>query len=134
RCNILPTTTCVLCYAACESVDHLFILCRSVQPIWNFFLHLFGLPEISSSVEELWGMWWPNLGPRLPMLGSIIIKAVVWNVWLSRNDCMFNDVSLPCSSLISKVAHVLILWFYAAIRRSLAFQEQTFSNLTCLNW
>lgn len=63
RCNKLPTTTCVLCHANCESVDHLFRHCKFVQPIWNFFLHLFGLPEPPHSMEDVWGDWWFKLRP-----------------------------------------------------------------------
>lgn len=45
RYNKLPATTCVLCHADCEYVDHCFRHCQFMQPIWSFFLPLFGLPK-----------------------------------------------------------------------------------------
>lgn len=37
RCNKLPTVTCVLCHAGIETMDHLFLHCSFVRPIWEFF-------------------------------------------------------------------------------------------------
>lgn len=65
-------------------------------------------------------------------------QAIMWHVWLTRNDCIFNVVTLSPHYVILKIAHVLIMWFsatpsshqagfdelVATIRRSLAFSGQ----------
>lgn len=138
KCNKLPTTTCVFCYTDSESVDHLFRHYQFVQPIWSFFLRLFGLLELPSFMVDVWGSWWFKLRPCIRALEGAIVKVVVWHVWLARNDCMFNAVSLSPHSVVSKVAHILILWFSttptsqpakfdehaSTIHRSLAFSGQ----------
>lgn len=65
----------------------------------------------------------------------LIVKACVWNLWLARNDCIFNACVLPVHAIIVKINHMLLSWFSAAsegtkkkladpistIRRSLEF-------------
>lgn len=99
--------------ADCESVDHLFRHCQPVKPIWHFFFHLFGLHELPLSMEEVWGSWRFKFRPVKRILGGVIVKAIVWYIWLTRNDCIFNATALSSHSVILKVTHVLISWFSA---------------------
>lgn len=43
--------------------------------------------------------------------GDLIVKAVVWNIWLTRNDCIFYVNVLLAFYIILKIDHVLLFWF-----------------------
>lgn len=135
--NFLPLR--VLCAMRTVNLWIISSIFASLCNLFGVFLHLFGLPKPSSSMEDVWASWWFKLRPCLRALEGVIVKVVVWHVWLTRNYCMFNAVSLSPHSVISKVAHVLILWFSEApisqqmrfdehasiICRSLAFSRQS---------
>lgn len=38
-------------------------------------------------------------------------KALVWNVWLARNDRIFNAKTLPAHYLILRINRMLLSWF-----------------------
>lgn len=57
RCNRLPNPTCLLCHAAVESVDHLFLWCPFAERIWNFIYQVFNLSSPPNSMRELWSQW-----------------------------------------------------------------------------
>jgi len=146
RCNKLPTTTCVLCHSDCESANHLFLTCPFVIQIWGFFLRLLNLPQLPPTLDEVWRSWSCKLRSHQRDVGCLCVKAVMWHVWLTRNDCIFNSVTVSPVYVVSKIAHVLIFWFSSApaslqtrfdaptesIRRSLAFpgQRETPSSST----
>lgn len=64
-----------------------------------------------------------------------MVKVLVWNAWLARNNCMFNANVVPVHIIILKINHMLVSWFaatsewvqekledlVATIRRSLDF-------------
>lgn len=57
-------------------------------------------------------------------MGGIIVKAIVWIIWLSKNVCIFSVISSSSQSVISKMAHVLISWFSAApVSQHVKFEE-----------
>lgn len=56
-CNRLPTSTCVLCHSAIESVDHLFLTCAYAKQVWEYFVRLLHLALLPSSLQDLWSNW-----------------------------------------------------------------------------
>ncbi|XP_039126955.1 uncharacterized protein LOC120263117 [Dioscorea cayenensis subsp. rotundata] len=113
-CNRLPTATCVLCHANLESVDHLFFQCSFARQVWNYFVQLLQLPDPPSTITSAWGNWRSLVRPARRVIGDSVVKAIVWNVWLSRNDYIFNTNCIPVNALIIKVAHMLLTWFTSA--------------------
>lgn len=42
---------------------------------------------------------------------DLFVKALVWNVWLIRNDIIFNANTVPVHAIILKVDHMLLSLF-----------------------
>lgn len=53
QCNKLPMATCVLCHCGVETMDHLFIHCSFVRPIWDYFSILLRIPDLPNSMLNL---------------------------------------------------------------------------------
>ncbi|XP_039123372.1 uncharacterized protein LOC120259989 [Dioscorea cayenensis subsp. rotundata] len=110
RCNRLPTDTCVLCHAGSESCDHLFIDCSYTKQVWEHFIRLLHFPSAPTSLKDLWGHWRTGLANKKRIFGDLVAKAIVWNICLARNDCIFNDNVLHINSLILKIARMIMSW------------------------
>lgn len=108
RCNRLPTATCVLCRSTIESVDHLFVLCPVASQVWAFFVRLLHLLDLTRSLQALWSTWRLSLRPTLLVVETLVPKAIVWNIWLARNDYIFNNITLPVHALLLKIDHMLL--------------------------
>lgn len=42
-----------------------------------------------------------------------MVKVLVWNALLARNNCMFNANVVPVHIIILKINHMLVSWFAA---------------------
>lgn len=112
-CNRLPTATCVMCNAGIETVDHLFFSCPFATFIWNSLIPIFRLPSPPQSVHALWGSWRPKLSSHVRDAGDLIIRALMWNIWLERNARIFRDTYSACKSVLCKCIHMFLLWLNA---------------------
>lgn len=109
RCNLMHSITCVLCHTDVESADHLLIHCLVAYNIWNFFGQLLGLSRVPRSLVDLWGDWRKNIKKSLIFLWDLLTRAITWNLWLERNACIFSCICNPTVTIISKIAHMLLL-------------------------
>lgn len=113
RCNYMPTPTCVMCHADVESVDHLFTLCPFASLIWSHFGQLFGLRESPYSLTELWGNLRSSISKSIRVCWDMLIRAIIWNIWLERNARIFNFTCASSNSIVAKIVHMVLLWFNA---------------------
>ncbi|XP_039136892.1 uncharacterized protein LOC120274393 [Dioscorea cayenensis subsp. rotundata] len=125
-CNRLLTTTCVLCFADEETVDHLFHACPFVIRLWNFLTSTFRLPSFPRSVQDLWERWRPKLPNSVRDVGHLISRALLWNVWLERNARIFRESFSAHSIILRKIIHMFLLWVDAVPESKKArFNEPT---------
>lgn len=124
-----------MCHAGIESVDHLFLQCCFASQIWDHFSNLLHLPEQAPSMGVLWDSWRSLIQPAKRDFGDLVVKAFVWNIWLAKNDRIFNANTLSLHVIILKIDRILLSWFSTfaeglkgkleesmmAIRRSLEF-------------
>lgn len=47
-------------------------------------------------------------------LGFLLIRAICWEIWAERNKHIFSFESLDEFTIIAKIDHLLIVWFFAA--------------------
>ncbi|KAH7677354.1 DNase I-like protein [Dioscorea alata] len=60
------------------------------------------------SMCHIWETWRLRISLGFRALGEWIVKALVWNVWIARNDCIFNANVLSVTSVISKCDHMIL--------------------------
>lgn len=113
RCNKLPTTTCVIYHSAIESIDHSFLQCPLAEHFWVHFGHLLPLPPLLSSLNGLWRDWRMSIRPAMLKIRDLLTKAITWNIWLKRNERIFNSKSLHVHSICVKIDHMILFWLCA---------------------
>ncbi|XP_039117658.1 uncharacterized protein LOC120253386 [Dioscorea cayenensis subsp. rotundata] len=125
RCNKLPTATCVMCHADTESVDHLFLQCPVARDVWGYFCRLLGVPEPPISMTGVWREWRGSVRPNSRVAVDLVVKALVWNIWIARNDRIFNDKILPATCILLCINRMLLSWFDALADGAKAKLEDT---------
>jgi len=113
RCNKLPTATCVFCHAEIESINHIFLNCGFGRVVWDHFGRLLGLPESPLSMFDIWYDWRENSRPAVRFLFDLVVKALLWNIWLARNERMFNANFMSVTNVILRIDRMLLAWFNA---------------------
>lgn len=76
--------------------------------MWTYFgriLQLSGPPE---SMIMVWGSWRSSLVPSFRVMGNLVIKAIMWNIWLPRYDCIFNAIMVHVHILCLKINRMLL--------------------------
>ncbi|GAU51958.1 hypothetical protein TSUD_417440 [Trifolium subterraneum] len=105
--------SCVFCGAVEESVDHLFVSCDWISPIWYRVSRWLGIEyvppnSIMQVFESFFGL---GVGSRV-QLGLILVwHAVVWTIWTSRNDMIFVGKSSTVDDLMDMVKLSSWKWF-----------------------
>lgn len=113
-CNSISTFTCVLCYTAIETAYHLLLNCPFASRIWSHYSALFNVPNMATTLEEIWTLWANNRSITYFGLGNLLIQAIWWNFWLEWNYLIFSCMALALQlSSIFKIDHILIAWLNA---------------------
>ena len=98
------TAICMLCRAHDEDCEHLFFKCPIAIRIWASQ----GLSDITSS-----SVFWATL-PR-QRRGHEAVRgkrfAVLWAIWLHRNEVMFEGKAVSSEGVIQEVERLVGLWF-----------------------
>lgn len=113
--NILPTKSliykrtgignefCLACNTDHETVDHIFWKCSEVKDIWKEFLHWWDIPISSVHLYQVFNFWSIlklNTNVKLQKVWKISIAALLWSIWLNRNGVIFNNKTIPKSSIL----------------------------------
>ncbi|KAJ9188986.1 hypothetical protein P3X46_000330 [Hevea brasiliensis] len=99
-----------LCSDASESVSYLFLHCYHSWRLWNWFFSWwdlkFCLPKTVDALLNQWNSLYYGNFQRKFWLN--LFYAIVWSLWLSRNDMVFNnketDTISLCSLILVRVA------------------------------
>lgn len=61
------------------------------------------------SMYSVWGDWSrASVRPACRDIGDLVVKLIVWNTWLARNDYIFSANILPAHALILKIDRMLL--------------------------
>ena len=77
-----------------ESTDHLFFKCSVARYIWRVAQIALNLHTIPTSTDDLFGPWihsFSKIDRNVVMFGC---GAVLWSIWRTRNDKVFNGKML----------------------------------------
>ena len=73
-----------------ETIKHLFFECSFARSIWSFIQIASNLYP-PKSVANVFGNWLHGIDKKLRTVIRVGAIAVIWLLWLSRNDKVFND-------------------------------------------
>ncbi|KAF5203824.1 Reverse transcriptase zinc-binding domain [Thalictrum thalictroides] len=120
---------CSLCQREEETIDHLFQTCSFTKTVWEALLD--GVDDTWGSNQvhgetKIWLQGWPKLNSN--RWGTTVWKltpyAVLWAVWKSRNEVIFNDKSFSAERVVMRAKAYIWYWCLGKeVRRGHHFSE-----------
>jgi hypothetical protein len=101
-------TKCVFCNHD-ENIKHLFFTCHFARAIWSII-------QIGSnlypprSIANIFGNWLYGVDAKYKNLIRVGAIAILWSLWLCRNDKVFNDVNSSLLQVIYRCTALLRSW------------------------
>ncbi|CAI0540589.1 unnamed protein product, partial [Linum tenue] len=116
---ILPNW-CILCKCHEESISHIFFLCPFAVTIWESFRKGFDLhgpyPPSTRDFLIAWrGLWCVQ---RFSECIKLLPHAVLWFIWLERNNRIFRDVDSSPQEIGNKIVRMVGRWLRVRSRIS----------------
>jgi hypothetical protein len=92
-----------------EMIKYLFFECCFARSIWSIIQVASNLYPLTS-VANIFGNWLHGIDLMFRTLIRVGALAVVWSLWLCRNDKIFIDKNSSLLQVISRCAGILRLW------------------------
>ena len=73
-----------------ETIKHLFFQCKFARSTWSVIQIASNLYP-PTSVANIFGHWLDGISNRFKTLIRVGAYALIWSLWLCRNDLVFND-------------------------------------------
>jgi hypothetical protein len=108
RRNWTGSKTCVFC-SHDETIKHLFFQCNFARSIWSIIQVASGLYP-PRSVANIFGNWLHGIDSKFRILLRVGAIAIIWSLWLCRNDKVFNDKNCSLLQVIYRCTGILRLW------------------------
>lgn len=124
---------CVFCKSNYESENHLFLTCNTAKSLWR---KVFGWLD-ESQVEEVTVAAHYEAHRRLfsgkqkKQRGAIIWHAVVWPIWIERNNVIFNNKITIETNLLDLVICRSWSWCISSLERHTLFSDWCMSPTEC---
>jgi hypothetical protein len=99
---------CVFCHNN-ETIKHLFFQCQFARSIWSI-IQIGSSLYPPTSVANIYGNWLNGVDNRLKLLIRVGAIAVIWSLWLCRNDKVFNDKNSSLMQVIYRCTATLRSW------------------------
>jgi hypothetical protein len=95
-----------------ETIHHLFFSCPFAKILWRIIYMTFNIPP-PSSITNLFGNWLKGVTKKDKGLVRVGVCALLWAIWIVRNDFIFNKKSYPSFlQVIPLVTHWIHMWSY----------------------
>jgi hypothetical protein len=89
KCNWHGSKTCVFC-SHDETIKHLFFQCNFARSIWSIIRAASGL-YTPTSIANIFKNWILGIDYKYMILLRVGAMALIWSLWLYRNDKVFSD-------------------------------------------
>ena len=109
---------CVFCQHN-ETIQHLFFQCNFARSIWSVIQVASNLYP-PSSVANIFGNWLHDIDHKYIILLRVGAIAIIWSLWLCRNDkVLMTKILLSCTLSIGVQIHFVYgrlynVWSFAA--------------------
>ena len=111
RRNWHGSTKCVFCLHD-ETIKHLFFVCKVACSIWSTVQVASNLYP-PRSVANIFGNWLHGIDIKFRTIIRVGAIAVLWSLWLSRNNKVFNDKNVSFMQVIHRCTSLLHSWSIA---------------------
>uniref|UniRef100_A0A452YE56 Reverse transcriptase zinc-binding domain-containing protein n=1 Tax=Aegilops tauschii subsp. strangulata TaxID=200361 RepID=A0A452YE56_AEGTS len=92
-----------------ETIEHLFFQCNFARSTWSVIQIASSLYP-PTSVANIFGHWLDGISNRFKTLLRVGAYALLWSLWLYRNDFVFNDKNASPLQAIFRCTHSLRMW------------------------
>jgi hypothetical protein len=93
-----------------ETIQHLFFDCALAKFIWRV-VHLVSGLTSPNNIRHMFGAWVHDMNSSNMQIFLVGTGAILWAIWLSRNDVVFNKVSISSSmQVIFRGTHWTRTW------------------------
>jgi hypothetical protein len=92
-----------------ETINHLFLQCRFPRSIWSL-IQVASILYPPTSVANIFGNWLHGIDLKFRTLIRVGALAVIWSLWLCRNDKVFNDKNCSLLQVVYKCTDIIRLW------------------------
>ena len=99
---------CVFCLHD-ETIKHLFFECKIAHSIWSTIQIASNLYP-PKSVVNIFGNWLYGIDHKYRTIIRVGAIAVIWSLWLCRNDKIFNDKNASLLQVIYRCTSLLRSW------------------------
>ena len=87
-----------------ETIKHLFFQCKFARSTWSVIQIASNLYP-PTSVANIFGHWLDGITNRFKTLIRVGAYALIWSLWLCRNDLVFNDKNASPLQVIFRCTH-----------------------------
>ena len=108
RRNWHGSSQCVFCHHD-ETIKHLFFQCKFAHSIWSVIQVASGMYP-PCSIANIFSNWLHGIDHRFRNLLRVGALAIIWSLWLSRNDIIFNAKINSFLQVIYRSTSMLRLW------------------------
>jgi hypothetical protein len=102
------STICVFCHHD-ETIKHLFFQCNFARSIWSVVQVASDLYH-PHSVANIFGNWLHGIEHKFKILIRVGPLAVIWSLWLCRNDKVFNGKKSSLMWVMYRCTNTLHSW------------------------
>ena len=92
-----------------ETIKHLFFECSFARSIWSAVQIASNLYQ-PKSVANVFGNWLHGIDKKYKTVIRVGAIAVIWSLWLCRNDKVFNDKNASLMQVIYRCTSTLRAW------------------------
>ena len=108
RCNWPGSKKCCFCTHE-ETIKHLFFQCKFARTTWSIIQIASSLYP-PTSVANIFGHCLDSISNRFKTLIRVGAYALLWSLWLCRNDLVFNNKNASPLQVIFRCTHSLRTW------------------------
>lgn len=114
-CNRIPinniSTVCTACNSADETAHHIFNSCTKAQTTWNFVDRWWKAIDINlGATDWLWRIFNVAKGTQYMSQWQTTVLAVLWTLWLCRNERTFNNVNMTNKQIETLIIKRSFVW------------------------
>lgn len=84
---------CVVCSLDGETIDHVFLFCSVIHPMWKWLFEIFGIRsvEFDSANELVVYRMRRKYGIQLSLLSRLVVVSIFWDIWYHRNAVVLEE-------------------------------------------